>query len=225
MNIIFVIFLNLVIMRPFKLKLNNEAKYIGMLHNKPRMLSKTHALFFDIRTKPDHTSSLCTEEHCFFHDKILKFSSEHSTEFFVILNEDGTFTFRTKNNCLSEKDGKVFIGTCGVFNDKFEKVPMEKEGEEDDDNGVVKGDDGAIFNYGKENTAHAVDNIVNMKKGDVNYSLIPIKRNHNSHVHRVGGFADRAFYTYYSYHPSSRHSSYNFHGRHHGVPKTWASQG
>lgn len=209
--------------KPFKLRILGTNKYLGMAQNKPVMVSKVHALFYDIRTTPDHASSVCTVEHCLFHSQTLEYSSKHSTDFFVILNEDETITFRAKNNCLSEEDGKVFIGNCGDFNDKFEKIKEENALDiEDTGDSVEKGEDNVIFNYGKENTSHVVDNIVNMKKDDVNYSLIPVERNHNSHVHKVGGFADRAFYTYYSYHPSSRHSTYNFHNRHHGVPKTWA---
>lgn len=213
------------LLRPFKLKQDTGSLYIGMSHNKPVMVPKIHGLFFDIRTKPDHTSTLCTVEHCLFHDKILQFSSKHSTEFFVVYNDDDTYTFRTKNNCLSEKNGKLFIGTCNAYNDKFKKIPIEKELDTVDKDEYKKGEDGVIFNYGEENTSHVVDNVVNMKKEDMNYTLVPVERKHNSHVHRVGGFANRAFYTYYSYHPSSRHSTYNYHGRHHGVPKSWAKNG
>ncbi|KRH91824.1 hypothetical protein M153_210550001, partial [Pseudoloma neurophilia] len=47
------------------------------------------------------------------------------------------------------------------------------------------------------------------------------KRNHNSHVHRVGNAANRAYYTYYSLHPSIRQSQWTFHNGHHGVIKGW----
>jgi len=59
------------------------------------------------------------------------------------------------------------------------------------------------------------------KKNDENYRAKLVKRRHNSHVHREGGVSDKAYYTYYSHHPSSRHSQWSFHEYQHGVPRLW----
>lgn len=56
---------------------------------------------------------------------------------------------------------------------------------------------------------------------DLNYFKDDMKRNHNSHVHRVGEYGNRAHYTYFSYHPSIRNLAWAFHNAHHGVEHGW----
>lgn len=192
-----------------------------MIDDKPKMVDPEHATTFDIRTKPNHKSSICTDGKCLHHDTTLFYSPHHSSKFLIIQNDDTTYTFILEDQCLSEHDTHISIEKCSKYNDRFIKIPIEPEITEKE---YKKGDDGIIFNYGLEDTNHVRDSVIQMSKEDENFSLVPRNRHHNSHVHRVGGFADKAYYTYYSYHPSSRHSAHNFHGNHHGIPKSWGDE-
>jgi hypothetical protein len=203
--------------------------FIGNIDNMPKMVTPEHAYTFDIRTNSEHESSLCIQEKCLLTDDLfhLSFSKKHSTKFLVIENEDGTFSFIHKKNCIVEKGVNVVIDECGSLPDKFKKVfPGEKNKNEDNNEDPNKNkntkEGDIIFNYGIEDTDHKRDSIIKMRKEDENYTLIPRNRHHNSHTHRVGGYGDKAYYTYFSYHPGSRHSAYNFHSTHHGIPKSWA---
>lgn len=208
---------------PFMLQSPLSTKFIGIIDNKPVMVDPDHSIKFDIRTNDAHESTLCTDRTCLHLDHFLYFSLAHSSKFQTILNEDGTITFKIYNNCLAENNNMVVLATCSTLNDRFIKIDAEY-GFVNDRVDYQMGNDNIIFNYGVEDTNHIRDSIVQMQPEDVNYSVVPVERHHNAHVHKVGGFADKAFYSYYSYHPSSRHSMYNFHGRHHGVPKSWADE-
>ncbi|KAM0677805.1 hypothetical protein BDAP_001656 [Binucleata daphniae] len=187
------------------------------------MVDPDHGTPLDIRTNKVHENSICTQGKCLLADDEynLTFSQTHSTKFLVLQNEDGTYTISYDRLCLSEKDVEVLLTDCSKYNDRFIKKFLEPEGEIQPEKSFDPNDTDIIFNYGIEDTEHVRDTVVKMRKSDENYTLIPKNRHHNSHVHRVGGLADRAYYTYFSYHPSSRHSAYNFHNRHHGVPANW----
>jgi len=73
----------------------------------------------------------------------------------------------------------------------------------------------------EENPGDHLNTTIKKKKNDENYRAKLVKRRHNSHVHREGGVSDKAYYTYYSHHPSSRHSQWSFHEYQHGVPRLW----
>ncbi|EJW03479.1 hypothetical protein EDEG_02175 [Edhazardia aedis USNM 41457] len=216
--------------KAFWLKSNTTRKYIGKINNIPKMTDKAHALFFDIRTNDDHESSLCTQERCIYTNDLnhLIFSPTNSTKILIIQNDDDTYSFMFKKNCLVEKKLALAFDECGTdFPDKFIKIfPGEENDKKDDDSDVKdnkspKSAKEIVFNYGIEDADHRRDSVIKMNREDENYTLVPRNRHHNSHTHRVGGFGDKAYYTYYSYHPSSRHSAYNFHGKHHGIPPTW----
>ncbi|KAM0673133.1 hypothetical protein GVAV_003480 [Gurleya vavrai] len=162
-------------------------------------------------------------EQCLLVDRQhnLSFSHTHSSHFLIIQNEDDTYTIIKDKLCLSEDGVDILLAECSNLNDKFIRKNLVSDEEVVPEKSFDPNDTDIIFNYGIEDTDHIRDTIVKMRKEDENYSLVPVNRHHNSHVHRVGGLADRAYYTYFSYHPSSRHSAYNFHARHHGVPKSW----
>lgn len=208
--------LQLISLKPFKLQSVKTTKYIGRIDNLPAMVDPEHAVTFDIRTDNEHKNTLCTENMCLHSDYDVFFSPDHSTEFYVLLNDDSTFTFMHKNRCLAERGLRVMMDNCE--DDRFNKIFLEPESIEYE---YKKGEDDIIFNYGVEDTDHKRDSIVQMKKKDIGFTVVPRNRHHNSHTHKVGGFANKAYYTYYSYHPNARYSAWNFHGRHHGIPKSW----
>ncbi|KAM0687218.1 hypothetical protein COBT_001544 [Conglomerata obtusa] len=212
--------------RPFILQSLRSGRYVGIIDRQPQMVDPDHALPLDIRTNKVHENSLCTNEQCLLIDKHhdLSFSHTHSSQFLLIQNEDNTLTFLFDRLCLSEDKTSVILADCSTYNDKFIRKTLEPEDDVVAQRSYDQNDTDVVFNYGVEDTNHMRDTIIKMRKEDENYTLVPQNRHHNSHVHRVGGFADRAYYTYFSYHPSSRHSAYNFHNKHHGIPNSWQDE-
>lgn len=218
-----------IISKPFTLKLGKF--YLGVIDELPALVDKEHAAFFDTKTYKSNEDddskkgTLCTEMKCLYQeDYHLFYSEEHSTKFDIYRNSDETISYKYDGLCMIKKDRQIKLGKCGK-DDKFKKIFVTSkkfventDDEENEDNNTLSN---TYFNYGVEDTDHKRDSIIQMRKEDENYTLTPVNRHHNSHVHRVGGFGDKAYYTYYSYHPSSRHSMYNFHGSHHGIPKSW----
>lgn len=208
--------IQIVISKPFKLQSAKSTKYLGMIDDKPAMVDAAHAITLDIRTSDDHQNSICTEAMCLFKDADLYFTKKRSSDFLVVLNDDGTVSFTHKKQCIAERGVNVIMDDCK--DDRFNKISIVPEEIEYE---YQKGEDKLIFNYGIEDTDHKRDSIIQMKKKDIAHSIVPINRHHNSHTHKVGGPANKAYYSYYSYHPNSRHSQFNFHDAHHGVPKLW----
>lgn len=79
-----------------------------------------------------------------------------------------------------------------------------------------------LVNDFEEDSSDHVNSRIKKESKDENYKAKLVKRKHDSHTHRVGGTADKAYYTYYSNHPSSRHSAWSFHQFQHGIPAHWS---
>lgn len=125
------------------------------------------------------------------------------------------------------KDGGTSTNSNALFDDDAELKPREEDSTEHIAKYSSKAHNNnrvafqSLKSLKKQKKIERHERNSRIKVTDLNYFKDEVKRNHNSHVHRVGSFANKAYYTYFSYHPSIRHSAWVFHNAHHGVRDGW----
>ncbi|TBU01683.1 hypothetical protein CWI37_0653p0030 [Hamiltosporidium tvaerminnensis] len=234
----------------FRLKRLNHPEYIGVYEKTPGLVKKKDALHFHLEKQGTHKVGLCSSAGCLTEKNSAAIFGPNGTAVLMIRNDDGTVTFMLNDKCLAaDRTGLAFL-KCGEY-DKFEKITdklLRIKG-----NNHTKSDElhhrkiekEHISNPSETNHHHHHHHHSNMSenpeliertekehlkhlgkhKSDPNYTTDQdTARHHNSHVHLVGETSNRAFYTFYSYHPSDRHSTWAFHAYHHGIPLRWADE-
>ncbi|EPR78721.1 hypothetical protein SLOPH_1032 [Spraguea lophii 42_110] len=213
--------------------LKNNGFYIGNNEMTPR---KKSFKFED--------GKVCGEDGC------LEVDGESD---FKILKNGSSIKFETEDGCIVNNDGNLVIMSCETDGAEF-SIENEDHNDENVSSTDKEDSDNFEENNNKEKSltskpkfkyrkikkeerphvprlknkegkkGHKKNSKLLFTKESLSYRDQEIKREHNSHVHRVGNHATRAYYTYFPYRPGERQSQWAFHLLRHGVPVRFRSQ-